>query len=45
MDSFSPTVLVTQLAGAQLWSAAGLMQGIRAVLPAGEIWTPIIDRT
>lgn len=32
------------LADTQLWSAAALMQGLRAVLPAGEIWTPIIDR-
>lgn len=32
------------LADSQLWSAAALMQGIRAILPAGEIWTPILDR-
>lgn len=32
------------LADSQLWSAAALMQGIRFVLPAGEIWTPILDR-
>ncbi|KAL3904130.1 MAG: hypothetical protein SGILL_010188, partial [Bacillariaceae sp.] len=31
------------LADSQLWSAAALMQGIRFVLPAGEIWTPILD--
>lgn len=28
------------LTDAQLWSAAGLMQGIRALLPLGIIWTP-----
>jgi hypothetical protein len=39
----SPTVL-SQLADSQLWSAAALMQGLRAILPAGEIWTPIMDR-
>jgi lipase ATG15 len=32
------------LADTQLWSAAALMQGIRAILPMGEIWTPILDR-
>jgi lipase ATG15 len=32
------------LADIQLWSAAALMQGLRAILPAGEIWTPIFDR-
>jgi lipase ATG15 len=32
------------LADSQLWSAAALMQGIRFILPAGEIWTPILDR-
>ncbi|KAL3924436.1 MAG: hypothetical protein SGILL_001047, partial [Bacillariaceae sp.] len=32
------------LADSQLWSAAALMQGIRFVLPAGEIWTPILDQ-
>ena len=40
-DSVSPSI---QLADTQLWSAAALMQGLRAALPAGEIWTPIIDR-
>jgi lipase ATG15 len=32
------------LADMQLWSAAALMQGLRAILPVGEIWTPIFDR-
>ena len=32
------------LADSQLWSAAALMQGIRFILPAGELWTPILDR-
>lgn len=32
------------LADTQLWSAAALMQGIRAILPIGGIWTPILDR-
>lgn len=31
------------LADSQLWSAAALMQGIRFILPAGEIWTPILN--
>jgi lipase ATG15 len=32
------------LADSQLWSAAALMQGVRFILPAGELWTPILDR-
>lgn len=32
------------LADMQLWSAAALMQGIRAILPVGGIWTPIFAR-
>lgn len=32
------------LADAQLWAAAALMQGIRVILPIGEIWTPIFSR-
>ena len=32
------------LADSQLWSAAALMQGLRLILPAGEIWSPIMDR-
>ncbi|KAG7374441.1 lipase class 3 [Nitzschia inconspicua] len=32
------------LADSELWSAAALMQGIRFILPAGEMWTPILDR-
>jgi lipase ATG15 len=32
------------LADSQLWSAAALMQGVRFILPGGEIWTPILDR-
>jgi len=31
------------LADSQLWSAAALMQGVRFFLPAGEIWTPILN--
>jgi lipase ATG15 len=31
------------LADSQLWSAAILVQGLRAVLPIGEMWTPILD--
>eukprot|EP00529_Nitzschia_sp_RCC80_P005593 CAMPEP_0113486244 /NCGR_PEP_ID=MMETSP0014_2-20120614/24896_1 /TAXON_ID=2857 /ORGANISM="Nitzschia sp." /LENGTH=992 /DNA_ID=CAMNT_0000379909 /DNA_START=67 /DNA_END=3042 /DNA_ORIENTATION=- /assembly_acc=CAM_ASM_000159 len=31
------------LADAQLWAAASLMQGVRVVLPIGEIWTPIFS--
>eukprot|EP00538_Stauroneis_constricta_P012648 CAMPEP_0119546226 /NCGR_PEP_ID=MMETSP1352-20130426/734_1 /TAXON_ID=265584 /ORGANISM="Stauroneis constricta, Strain CCMP1120" /LENGTH=1119 /DNA_ID=CAMNT_0007590905 /DNA_START=217 /DNA_END=3576 /DNA_ORIENTATION=- len=31
------------LADSQLWSAAMLMQVLRALLPFGEIWTPILD--
>lgn len=30
------------LADAQLWSAAACMQMLRAILPLGEMWTPII---
>jgi lipase ATG15 len=32
------------LTDAQLWSGAILMQILRFFLPAGEVWTPIIDR-
>lgn len=32
------------LADAQLWAAAALMQGVRVILPIGEIWTPIFSR-
>jgi hypothetical protein len=32
------------LADTQLWSAAALMQGIRAILPLGGLWTPIFGR-
>eukprot|EP00550_Attheya_septentrionalis_P004095 CAMPEP_0198294104 /NCGR_PEP_ID=MMETSP1449-20131203/20685_1 /TAXON_ID=420275 /ORGANISM="Attheya septentrionalis, Strain CCMP2084" /LENGTH=995 /DNA_ID=CAMNT_0043993961 /DNA_START=90 /DNA_END=3077 /DNA_ORIENTATION=+ len=31
------------LSDAQLWSAAALAQGVRFLLPAGEIWTPILN--
>jgi lipase ATG15 len=31
------------LADLQLWSAAMLMQIVRAILPLGEIWTPVFD--
>lgn len=31
------------LSDAQLWSAAALAQYVRAVLPLGEIWTPIFE--
>ena len=30
-------------ADAQLWSAAWLLQGLRAAMPFGQMWTPIID--
>jgi lipase ATG15 len=30
------------LADAQLWSSAALAQYVRALLPVGEIWTPIL---
>jgi lipase ATG15 len=32
------------LTDAQLWGAAILMQVVRALLPLGEMWTPIIDQ-
>jgi hypothetical protein len=32
------------LTDAQLWSGAILMQLLRFFLPAGEMWTPVIDR-
>jgi len=32
------------LTDAQLWSAAALMQVVRFILPAGDIWTPLLDR-
>jgi hypothetical protein len=38
------SAVVDQLADVQLWSAASLMQGLRAALPAGGIWTPILSR-
>jgi len=31
-------------ADAQLWSAAACMQFLRAILPIGEIWTPILSQ-
>lgn len=31
------------LSDAQLWSAAALSQYLRAILPLGEIWTPIFE--
>jgi hypothetical protein len=33
------------LADSQLWTAASLMQWLRALLPFGGMWTPILDRT
>lgn len=32
------------LSDAQLWSAAACMQMLRAILPIGEIWTPILSQ-
>jgi lipase ATG15 len=32
------------LTDAQLWSAAGLFQVLRFMLPAGGVWTPILYR-
>ena len=32
------------LTDAQLWSAAGIFQGLRILLPLGNIWTPILHR-
>lgn len=32
------------LSDAQLWSAAACMQFLRAILPIGEIWTPILSQ-
>lgn len=31
------------LTDAQLWSSAGIFQGLRLLLPLGEMWTPILD--
>lgn len=47
MTNFSTAFCVSstcQLADFQLWSTTMLCQGLRAILPIGEMWTPILDR-
>jgi hypothetical protein len=44
VNMFLPLTYHTeQLADSQLWSTAMLVQGLRALLPMGGIWMPILD--